>query len=639
MELPKVSIVIANMNGRHHLRDCFGSIAKLDYPKDKLEVVVVDNGSSDGSVELIRQKYAYVKLLCNEKNEGFAKPSNDGARAASGEYVAFINNDMRLKEDWLMELIGSMQRAGAQCAGSVILNWDGKLLDFAGGGVNFRGLGYQDDFAERMTDMEAKLKEDKEILFACGGAMIVGRALFLEAGGFDEDYFAYYEDVDLGWRLRVMGCKIVLSVKSRVYHKHNSTSKTIAKERVQYLFERNKLYTCYKNYGDELLYKVFMPSIMLQIREAYIGSGIDGFNYNIKNPGAFDSDPVMIDHRAAMKIAALNEFAETIAVMQKKRAFIQSRRKAQDSDITNLIGRPFIVFPGDDGEYLNAEYDLVKAFGLEALFKKTLPTSVLIVAGASNETADKRRATLAKLLEADGRLSVVTACTAQNCAAQDGAVLYTAEDQTDLAEAVRKATVVVLTDLLPLGNPEFVRTIAKKYVAADIESCLPVGADAPSSASSVRQLLDLADFYLCTAPKQKDYLAGMICAHYGIKNAAALFALIENPVKDGAGSLVEFCTAPCHFAPRLDYRPDGDTPVAPLLVDPEGDGDPIHAQLARIEQRQNEIAQLLTADRRLAKEERTNVKELKDWSLLMERRFFKLKHKLSKFRFLRRFVG
>lgn len=88
--IPSVSVVIANRNGATHLDESLGSLMRLNYPKDKLEVIVVDNASTDGSVELIRRKYGFVKVIRNSRNEGFAKPSNKGARHATGDYVAFF---------------------------------------------------------------------------------------------------------------------------------------------------------------------------------------------------------------------------------------------------------------------------------------------------------------------------------------------------------------------------------------------------------------------------------------------------------------------------------------------------------------------------------------------------------------------
>ncbi len=93
-DLPRAAVVVLNLNGRQHLEPCFESLAKLDYPKERLEVILVDNGSGDGSADLVREKIAWVRLLQNERNVGFAAGSNQGARAARGAEVhVFLNND------------------------------------------------------------------------------------------------------------------------------------------------------------------------------------------------------------------------------------------------------------------------------------------------------------------------------------------------------------------------------------------------------------------------------------------------------------------------------------------------------------------------------------------------------------------
>ena len=114
-ELPRVSIVILNWNGKHHLEPCFETLAALDYPKDKYEVVLVDNGSSDGSQDEMREKHAWVRLVENEDNAGFSKGCNQGVRASdSPEVVVFLNNDMRVEEAWLRELVSPIARG--ECA-------------------------------------------------------------------------------------------------------------------------------------------------------------------------------------------------------------------------------------------------------------------------------------------------------------------------------------------------------------------------------------------------------------------------------------------------------------------------------------------------------------------------------------------
>ena len=191
---PKISFIIINYNGKGLLEDCFASLRKLNYPKEKLEFIIVDNGSTDGSVDFILKKLPEVKLIRNEINEGFAKPNNDAAKIATGDYLALINNDMRLDPQWLRDMLASLENTDDDnyvCVGSKILNWDGSKIDFIGGGINYYGFGYQDDYSLDVRLAEEKYKDDRDILFACGGAMLIEREVYLKVGGLDEDYFAY----------------------------------------------------------------------------------------------------------------------------------------------------------------------------------------------------------------------------------------------------------------------------------------------------------------------------------------------------------------------------------------------------------------------------------------------------------------
>jgi len=646
LDMPKVSIVIVNLNGKHHLSECFKSIQELNYPKDKIKLIVVDNGSKDGSVELIQNKYSYIKLLKNTKNEGFAKPSNDGARAATGEYVAFLNNDMRVQKNWLIELVNSLRTNNAQCAGSVILNWDGKLLDFAGGGVNFIGLGFQDDFKKPIKEMESKLKEDKPLFFACGGAMLVNKEMFLFAGGFDEDYFAYYEDVDLGWRLRVLGCNIVLSVKSRVYHKHNSTSKTIASERVQLLFERNKLYTIYKNYGDKLFNKVFISALLLDIREAFVFSGIEGKNYDIENTVEFDQTLSKIPHVTALKLTALNDFVNNIAVMEEKRNFIQSNRKTEDADLVHLFEKPFIVFPKDTTEYLNTEYDMIKVFGLDKAFGKTVKPKILVISQKITESNnDKSLASsveIVRVLSLKNCFDISFACENEEVKNINGVeyIAYNSQDFSKLIQAAKETNIVILPYEIFKAVPELKQIVSKKFAVVDLR----VNSNCDNAFIS-NNMPEIGDFFICSSEKQKDYCIGMLYALNRIKQSQTnstkyfkqLVTVVENFSTDLTEQLkpvIEYCLSPIHLK---EIQPLG------LLLQEQNftnenlnfsddKKNTLRERLNKIEQSQKTIERLLRENAQATKDSSSEVKEVLNWVHLMNSRFKKLKNVLSKIR-------
>lgn len=105
MDHPLVSISIINLNGKNYLKDCLESLGELNYPGDKIEILVVDNGSTDDSVKFIRDRFPQVKIIQNSKNNGFAEANNQVAEQAKGKYIAFLNNDTRVDKNWIIELL------------------------------------------------------------------------------------------------------------------------------------------------------------------------------------------------------------------------------------------------------------------------------------------------------------------------------------------------------------------------------------------------------------------------------------------------------------------------------------------------------------------------------------------------------
>ena len=216
---PSISIIVLNYNSMVHLHDNMESLLRLDYPVNKIEILLVDNASEDESVAWVKANYPIVRIVQNGDNLGYAAGNNAGVLAARNEWIVILNPDMRVEPDWLMELTRPLA-ADPQlaCVASKVLSWDGKTIDFADAAINFMGWGCQPGYGSHRLD---EYTEDKLLLFANGGAMLIKRAVFLEAGGFDADYFAYYEDVDLGWRLWLRDYKVGFAAHAVVYHRHH----------------------------------------------------------------------------------------------------------------------------------------------------------------------------------------------------------------------------------------------------------------------------------------------------------------------------------------------------------------------------------------------------------------------------------
>lgn len=258
-KLTTVSIIILNYNGKELLSECFSSLLKLDYPKELIEIILIDNGSSDDSVMFMKEYFPNVKIIQNSENLGFAKANNIGIKNAKGKYVALLNNDMRVNENWLKELIIPLiDDNSIGITSSKILNWEGTKIDYAGAGISFSGFGYQRGFGKEFF----LYNEPEYCLFPCGGSMAMSKNLFLMFGGFDDDYFAYYEDVDLGWRCWIYGYSMLYVPESIVYHK-KSQSITKVKIKYAYLLEKNALCTIFKNYEFKNLIPILFASIYL----------------------------------------------------------------------------------------------------------------------------------------------------------------------------------------------------------------------------------------------------------------------------------------------------------------------------------------------------------------------------------------
>lgn len=268
MDSPDVSVIVLNFNSLQYLEPCFSSLSTLDYPADRLELILADNASSDGSLEFVRERYPQVRVVALPHNYGFSRGNNLAAAEARGKYVAFLNPDMRVEPTWLSELVKPALAANDVAAvGSRILSWDGKRIDFAGSLHNFYGHGWQVGFGDENI---SNYVENREILAPCGGAMLIDRQVFLDVGGFDEDFFAYFEDSDLGWRLWVMGYRAMLAARSVTYHVHHGAWGQVGHARKLVLYERNALYSLIKNYDDENLARVLPVALLLLLERAYL---------------------------------------------------------------------------------------------------------------------------------------------------------------------------------------------------------------------------------------------------------------------------------------------------------------------------------------------------------------------------------
>ena len=240
----RVTVIIVNWNGEGYLERCLGSLRQQTYA-DR-EVLLVDNGSTDGSVGLVRGRFPEVRLLALERNAGFAAGNNLGIRASQGAYVATLNNDTEVEPGWLAALVagmGSGPRVG-MCASKMLFLHQRERINSTGIAVDRLGIAWDRDGGR--LDAEAGL-EPGEVFGPCAGAALYRRDLLDEAGGFDDDYFYLYEDVDLAWRARLLGWRAWYCPSARVYHVHAGAG-TEGSPLKSYLLARNRIWTLIKDY-------------------------------------------------------------------------------------------------------------------------------------------------------------------------------------------------------------------------------------------------------------------------------------------------------------------------------------------------------------------------------------------------------
>jgi len=248
MNAPFVSTIVLNFNGKEYLQRCFSSLEGEAYPR--MEIIMVDNGSTDGSAAFVRENFPQVRLIENASNLGFAEPCNQGSRIAKGKYLFFLNNDATLEEDCLKELVAFMEKKrGVALVGPAVYEENKGKLESAGFFPTLPGFFYHPSLPT---------KKPFEVFGVTGVAMLVRGSVFKKVGGFDPDFFAYSEDADLCTRVEISGGKIYALPSAKVIHLRGQTSQRLDKSFVVYHATKNRILLLLKNFGLPLL-AVILP--------------------------------------------------------------------------------------------------------------------------------------------------------------------------------------------------------------------------------------------------------------------------------------------------------------------------------------------------------------------------------------------
>jgi len=324
-EYPKASVIIVNWNGKIYLKDCLLSVLDQTYPD--YEVILVDNGSTDGSVAFIEKDFPEIHLIRLDRNYGFAKANNIGIEKAlkdkRTEYVALLNNDAYVDRRWLEELVACAEKS--ENAGMVA----SKIL-FAGlNTINSIGTiilkdGSPAHLGGKETD-RGQYDLTEETFAPCAAAALYTRRMLEDVGFFDEDFFAYMEDVDLGWRARLAGWRCTPAPNAYAYHKHSATSKRYSEFKI-YQIERNRVYLLVKNFPAKYtftsLFHTLHRFIIMYTLRKYEGTEVSRY---------FENVPSSRIIRALLK--AWFDGLLGLKKCIRKRRIIQSRKRVSTKDI------------------------------------------------------------------------------------------------------------------------------------------------------------------------------------------------------------------------------------------------------------------------------------------------------------------
>lgn len=252
-----VSIIIVNYNGKKILENCIRSVLSNNY--GCIEIIVVDNASTDGSIENISRFLSELKIIKLERNFGPARARNDGVKIAKGKYIGFLDNDTEVDPDWIVEAIKEFENdeniGVIQC--KLLLLKEPHKIDYVGEYIGQNGFLVQR--ARYQEEDCGQYDQNVEILAAKSAGMFIRKDVFEKIGGFDEDYFIFVEETDLGWRSWLMGYKSIFCHASVVYHLFSTTKDIVDKNTNNYFIRfhgtKNYIMTLIKNLGfRQLIY-------------------------------------------------------------------------------------------------------------------------------------------------------------------------------------------------------------------------------------------------------------------------------------------------------------------------------------------------------------------------------------------------
>jgi GT2 family glycosyltransferase len=356
-------IIIVNWNNREETLECVTAVEAQLGEVRGASITVVDNGSTDGSPTAIASQHPNVKLFVLSENRGFTGGLAAALAGSVATNVIFLNNDAVPEPGWLTALVTAIDEApdDVMSVGGKIVDPTGTKIDFIGGVMTFDGHAFQPGFRYPLGSRDEPGIGD-ELLFACGGNMISRRRAMMDLGAFDDDYFAYLEDVDFGWRSWIAGYRVLYEPRAVVRHASSTTSNRLGDFERGMLFERNALQTAIKNYENLAASGAIVFFTYLHRLHHYATVRNDRASELTREFGKpkklkrriirrISNEPLasIDDPLTAMQFRALDWIVRNESRLAQKRHDVQRRRKRADREIFERFPIHIVpTYPGDD---------------------------------------------------------------------------------------------------------------------------------------------------------------------------------------------------------------------------------------------------------------------------------------------------
>lgn len=516
-----VSVVVVNYRGADDTIACIEGLRTLDWPAEQLQIVVVDNASGDDSVERISAAAPDVTLIRSPLNTGFAGGCNLAVRHSDGEFIALINSDARPHSGWLSAAVRVLdQEVGVGAVASKVLDWDGERIDFIGGNINFAGHGYRPEAG--LVD-DGKHDKSRNVLFFTGSAAVIRAETFRSLGGFDEQYFMFFEDVDFGWRMNLRGYQIRYVSDSIVYHKHHAAIAKFGSYRERYLLARNSLVTLYKNFGDSTLQKVLAPALLLAVHDARLLGGDDPDVLDLeRSPSGDDDERLSVSKTTLTAPYAIDYLARNLSEIDAKRREIQRTRVRTDEALVPLFG-DLLLRTSSAPEYAEAWTAVLESFDLQFLLPRPVRIAVITADTLTAQMAGPaiRAFHIAEALSVEHEVKLVSTTT---CTIESAEFDCVQADEYELRRVVDWSDVVIFQGFVMHEAPWLAKT--DKVIVVDIYDPIHLEqleqtktdeqhnriASIASTTEVLNRQLERGDFFLCASDEQRHFWLGQLAA-------------------------------------------------------------------------------------------------------------------------------